>query len=83
MKITPVNKTGDHRTGSLTGLNVADVTRILGFAPNCEDDPDKVENSWGFEVDGVLCGVWDYKGSMFSTFGPADTLRKVFGANYR
>ena len=67
----------------LTGLSVADVTRILGFAANCSDDPDKVQNSWGFTVDGVRCGVWDYKGFKFSTFGPADALKKVFGANYR
>lgn len=87
MKIIPVNQTGDSSTGSLSGLSVADVTRILGFKANCEDDPDKVKNSWGFTVDGVRCGVWDYKGSQhakqFSTFGPAEVLKKVFGDNYR
>ena len=82
MKILPVNQVGDCREGMLTGLSVADVTRILGFVPNCDDDPDKVENSWGFTVDGVRCGVWDYKGFEFSTFGPHETLRKVFGKNY-
>jgi hypothetical protein len=86
MKILPVNEVGDCRQGTLSNLSVKEITNILGFAPNCQDDPDKVKHSWGFSVDGVRCGVWDYRGSgkfkTFSTFGDHATLKKVFGANY-
>jgi hypothetical protein len=86
MIIKPVNQTGDSRTGGLQNITVAEIVKRLGFKANCEDDPDKVKNSWGFTVDGVRCGVWDYKGSQkfnaFSTFGPAETLKQVFGEHY-
>ena len=75
-----------HRTGNLMDINVSTITSILGFEPNIDDDPDKVENSWGFEVDGVKCAVWDWKGSheygQFSTFGPNEVFEKLFGTNY-
>jgi len=81
--IIPINITGDCRQGTLRGLNINEITKRLGFSPNVEDDPDKVEFSWGFTVDDERCGVWDYKGSAltktFSTFGPIEALRKVFG----
>jgi hypothetical protein len=85
LKILPVDSGGSHRTASITGLSVAQITERIGFAPNIEDDPYKVENSWGFTVNGVHCGVWDYKGShkcsvpSFSAFGPIESLRLVFG----
>ena len=86
MKIEPVNQAGDSRTGGLEDLSYADICRILGFMPNVQDDPDKVRYSWGFTVDGVRCGVWDYKGShrhnQWSTFGSSETLREVFGTHY-
>jgi len=86
MKIEPVDQLGDSRTGSLEDLSYADICRILGFKPNLRDDPDKVRYSWGFTVDGVRCGIWDYKGShrsnRWSTFGSAETLRAVFGTHY-
>jgi hypothetical protein len=86
MKITPVNETGDYRTGTLQNTSVMEIQTILGFEANVEDDPDKVEHSWGFEVDGVRCGIWDYKGSQnwgsFSTFGPEEIFKKLFGNNY-
>jgi len=83
MKIQAVNKVGDSRTGSLSGLSVEDIEKVLGFPANCEDDPDKVKYSWGFTVDGVRCGIWDYKGgyqfNSFSTFGPTEIFIKLFG----
>jgi hypothetical protein len=86
MNIKPVDHAGGHRTGTLRGITVAEIREVLGFAPNCEDDPSKVVNSWGFTVDGRHCGIWDYKGSQrigeFSTFGPADVFEKLFGARY-
>lgn len=62
------------------------IIQILGFEPNVEDDADKVENSWGFQVDGVRCAIWDYKGShhddIWSTFGPKEIFLKLFPNNY-
>jgi hypothetical protein len=86
MKITPNSKGGACRQGCLVGITVKEINEILGFKPNIEDDPDKVENSWGFEIAGKLFGIWDYKGSHhfgeFSTYGDAVTLRKLFGERY-
>ncbi|SHH47245.1 hypothetical protein [Bradyrhizobium erythrophlei] len=86
MNITPNNSIASHRTGALVGLCDWDITAKLGFSPNIEDDPDKVVNSWGFDVDGKPCAIWDYKGShkrgIFSTFGPRDVLRRLFGDHY-
>lgn len=74
---------GSHRTGTLKEVTVADISRVLGFEANIEDDPDKVENSWGFTVDGERCAIWDYKGShtynSFSTFGPREVFEQLFG----
>ena len=67
-----------HKTGSLDpSLRVADINRILGFEGEV-GDPDKVTNEWLFTVDGVPCGVWDYYGTRWSTFGPRHVLAKVF-----
>jgi len=82
MKIVPINKPGDYRTGAIVGYTVAEISAILGFKPNVLDDPDKVKYSWGFAVDGVFCGIWDYKGSYksryYSTFGPDEVFQKLF-----
>lgn len=86
MKIQPNAQVRSYRTGTLRGITVGEIQEVLGFAPNCEDDPSKVVNSWGFTVDGRPCAIWDYKGSHrigeFSTFGPADVFDKLFGARY-
>jgi hypothetical protein len=83
MKILPVNKAGDNRTGRISStISKEQIIEILGFAPNVEDDPDKVENSWGFTVDGVRCGIWDYKSCQWSTFGPHEIFQKLFGSFY-
>lgn len=79
-KIAPVDRAGDSRTGSLSSeLSVEDINTILGFPPNVQDDPDKVKYSWGFTIDGVRCGIWDYRGGRWSTFGPREAFVKVFG----
>lgn len=81
--IKAVNKVGPNRTSTIEGLTLEQIEEKLGFPANCEDDPDKVRWSWGFEVDGVYCAVWDYKGSadyeVWSAYGPKETLIKVFG----
>ena len=86
MNIMPVNIAGSHKTATIDGLSVKKITEILGFGPNVLDDPDKVKYSWGFLVDGVQCGVWDYKGShkvnVFSAYGDRIILKKVFGDEF-
>ena len=79
MKIVPVNSPGDHRScGVSSDYTVEEITKILGFPPNVKDDPFKVKNSWGFKVDGVQCGIWVYKGSRWSFFGPREIAEKLF-----
>ena len=77
---------GSHRTGTLMGIGASTINDILGFEPNVDDDPHKVKYSWGFTVDGVVCGIWDYKDSssrgIFSTFGPHEIFKKLFPNHY-
>lgn len=85
MIIEPVKKVGGSRTGSLHGLSYHDIKTILGFDANVTelDDPYKVDASWGFALDGSVCGIWSYKGSgtrkSWSTYGNNEKLKEVFG----
>jgi hypothetical protein len=79
MKIVPQNKPGSHRTGSIpSALTVEEISKALGFEPNVLDDPDKVKHSWGFKVNGVDCGIWDYNGGRWSTYGPLTVFMELF-----
>lgn len=86
MKITPFDEAGSYRTGGLIHVTAADIEKKLGFPSNIEDDSSKVKYSWGFKVNGVPCGIWDYKGSWmvgsFSTFGPNEIFVKLFDKKY-
>ena len=77
--IMKVDISGDFCCGQLVGLDFEDIESILGFPANCQDDPDKVTHSWGFEVAGVRYGIWDYKGRKFSYFGPIEMMVELFG----
>ncbi len=85
-RVYPIDKSGAHRTGTLTNITKADIEAVLGFAPNIKDDPYKVKYSWGFTVDGKECGIWDYKGSYrfreYSTYGPDEVFVELFGDKY-
>lgn len=87
MIIVPIDEAGACRKGILDGITIDQINEVLGFKPNIQDDPCKVVNSWGFTVDGVKCGIWDYKGShhfdSFSTYGPDEIFCKLFPRNYR
>jgi hypothetical protein len=78
--ITMVDIAGDCRTGGMR-CSVQDIELVLGPA-NIQDDPITVTHSWGFEVDGVRCGIWDYNRSarygQWSTYGPQEVLEKLF-----
>jgi len=80
--IVPVDKVGPYRTGTLENLTVSDIENVLGFSANCEDDPDKVKYSWGFEVDGTYAAIWDYYNShklrVWSVYDPYDVLKDLF-----
>ncbi len=80
--IKPVHLSTSHKTHSLINLSKEDIVRALGFEPNESDDPDKVENSWGFTIDGKECGIWDYKGShmfnQWSAYDPHGVMGKIF-----
>jgi hypothetical protein len=88
MTVTPVGHiSGTHRTGGLNNISAEQISEILGFKSNVDDDPDKVVNSWAGESDGELFAIWDYKGShnynQFSTWGDSETLDRLFGAYFR
>lgn len=82
MKIVPVNQPGDFSMGMLINLDFDDIERVLGFPANVEDDPIKVTHSWGFEVDEVRCGIWDFRGDKFSYYGPREIMVKLFGEKH-
>lgn len=82
MNITPIQNVGSYKQGTLVNLSAQRISEKLGFNPNVDDDPYKVENSWGFEADGVKCAIWDWKGSQnfgrFSFFGPSEVFETLF-----
>ena len=79
--IVMVDRSGSHKTGTLYNVSKRHIVDVLGEA-NVDDDPSKVRYSWGFEVDGVFCAIWDWKGSgdqmIWSTFGPQDVIQSLF-----
>lgn len=79
MNVVPHPKSGLYKTGELrAGLKPAQISKILGFKPNCRDDEDKVKHSWGCLIDGVHCGIWDYKGFRWSIYDPEGKLAELF-----
>ena len=74
-----------HKTGSLpSAMTPSEISECLGFEPNIDDDPYKVEHSWcATVVDQVTgaeytVGVWDYKGVRWSTYGNQYILERIF-----
>ena len=67
------------REGHLSSeIPVSQIVAILG-EPNVDDDPDKVNYSWAYRVNGKEVAIWDYKGSRWSYCGDTDTLKQLFG----
>ena len=86
-------KPGPSKTGTIFGITVEEITRILDIAPNADDDLEKVVNSWSFNAfpdddkpGWYRCAIWDYKGShhsgYFSTYGEPDVFKFLFGDRY-
>lgn len=77
VKIKPINKAGQSLSYRLpSNLTVEQISEVLGFSPNVEDDPYKVKYSWGFAINGKECGIWDYKESRWSVYDPSGHLVK-------
>jgi hypothetical protein len=82
-QITPVTEWfSSYRTGGLEGLCMDDIVDIIGFTPNVEDDPDKVQYSWRCRVNGKPFAIWDYKGShharRWSIYDPEHVATDIF-----
>lgn len=80
MQIKMIDSVGDCMQHTLH-CSLEEIEAVLGPA-NCNDDPDKVKYSWGFEVDGIRCGIWDYyrsyRNGVWSVFGPRGVIERVF-----
>jgi hypothetical protein len=65
------------RQGGLFGISSKKVSTILGIPGN---------GVWPFQVDGIACTVWDYRGSSrygeYYTNGPHEVMRGLFGEHY-
>lgn len=82
------SNSGQHKTGSLpSAMTPSEISECLGFEPNIDDDPYKVEHSWCAKVvdqetgDTYNVGVWDYKGVRWSTYGDPYILERIFKCN--
>lgn len=76
MTFKAVQYFGSQRTGGLEKTSVLGINKKLKFSANLQDDPLKIKNSWGVQVEftsreqtkyGVRdkdwFQIWDYKGS--------------------
>lgn len=82
--ITPTKTlpNGSSKCGSLrSDMTVEEITAKLGFAPNTNPSGDgKVTIEWCWRDNGAHFGIWDYKGSRWSFYGPALYFQALFGA---
>lgn len=63
---------GGHYIGQITGHpTVADISKVLGFKPNCGGDGEKVEYEWKFRVGktGPVISIYDYRGDRWHIGG--------------
>lgn len=66
-----------HKTGSLDeSVTVGEINRALQGKIK-SGSGDKSRYDWQFLVDGEACGIWDYKGARWSTYGPASAFEKI------
>lgn len=81
--IVPVEIETMWKEGKLNSrLALKDISKRLGMEPNSDGDGVKVKFQWMFTADGVPCSVWDFDGERWSTFGPAEKLKAIFGDDY-
>ena len=81
MKITPAEIGNSHKTGTIFGFTIDEISNALGFQPTASGDG-KSCAIWNFTVELNQkiedCSIWDWKGSSsqkyFSCFMP-DEIR--------
>jgi len=79
MIVKMIDQAGACKTGTLPStVTPEQIITVLG-QPNIKDDPYKVTHSWGFSIDGESCGIWDYNGHRWSTYGPIDKINTLLG----
>lgn len=82
IKLTMIDEAGPHLQGYVNA-SFEELKAVLG-EPNVEDDPDKVEASWGFTAEGHRPAfVWSWKCSavscrQWSAAGDFSLLEKLF-----
>jgi len=70
---------GTFRCGWLRpDLSPAAITARLGFPPVANAHEWKVTMEWYCRVDGKLVGVWDFRGTRWSFYGPRNTMLLLF-----
>ncbi len=88
MKITKAKEfISSFRTGIITGMSKDGIDSVVGFKGNKIKSGDgKVTIEWRFDVDGIPCAIWDYKGSakdnQYSVYMPATIGSTLFGAAF-
>jgi hypothetical protein len=88
LKITAIDQAGPCKTGTVN-ISYQDLIDTIGFPENVQDDPDKVEASWGFkDQHNRKAFVWCYKIGKhkcfgWSTTGDKNLLRDLFGDRFQ
>ena len=89
MHIESTSQESPYRTGTLKGLTLADIQRMLSAVePDSRPTADrKVSITWRFIAIGKTCGIWNYRRSHemrgeLSTFGPDEIFQTLFGKAY-
>ena len=89
MQIESTGQEPPYRTGTLKGLTLSAIQKILpGIQPDTRPAADrKVTIMWRFLADGQSCGIWNYRTSYevrgeLSTFGSDANFAALFGQAY-
>lgn len=89
MHIESTSQEPPYRTGTLNGLTLAEIQRMLPhISPDTRPSADrKVTIIWRFLANGTPCGIWNYRKSPetlseLSTFGPDEVFNILFRQGY-
>jgi len=89
MQIESTSHESPYRTGTLKGLTLSEVQKMLpDISPDTRTSCDrKATITWRFLADGKLCGIWNYRKSYevlneLSTYGPDEVFTAIFNQAY-
>ena len=70
---------GTHKQHSLDpDLTIEQIEAALGGIESSGPSADvKCLYEWDFYADGHPCGIWDYRGSRWSAYGPREVFEKL------